>query len=113
MYAPEKATFTFIQAADAAGYAVHFHAIGDRSVRTAVDAIAAVTPPGTTVNRHSMTHLQLVSDQDISRLGDLKVPARRQAQSERIFPDCGVLESIRAEQLEGYSSGLISLERLF
>ena len=74
MYAPEKATFTFIQAADAAGYAVHFHAIGDRSVRTAVDAIAAVTPPGTTVNRHSMTHLQLVSDQDISRLGDLKVP---------------------------------------
>lgn len=74
MYAPAEMTHAFTRAADAAGYAVHFHAIGDRSVKTAVDAIAAVTPAGTALNRHSITHLQLVSDQDIQRLGELKVP---------------------------------------
>jgi predicted amidohydrolase YtcJ len=74
MYAPAEITMAFTRAADAAGFAVHYHAIGDRSVRTALDAIATVTPAGTRVNRHSMTHLQLVSDQDIKRLGELKVP---------------------------------------
>ena len=74
MFAPEAVTHEFTRAADAAGFAIHFHAIGDRSVRTAVDAIARVTPEGTSVNRHSMTHLQLVADEEIERLGELKIP---------------------------------------
>jgi len=74
MYTPADVTLAFTRAANDAGFAVHFHAIGDRSVRTAIDAIAAVTPDGTALNRHSITHLQLVSDEDIARLASLKIP---------------------------------------
>lgn len=72
--APRDHALQFVAAADAAGFAVHMHAIGDRAVRTAVDAIAQVTSPGVTTNRHSMAHLQLVSDAEIKRLGELKIP---------------------------------------
>lgn len=74
MNQPAEQTLAFVKAADEAGFAVHLHAIGDLSVRTAIDAIEAVTAPGTTTNRHSMTHLQLVSSEDIPRLGKLKIP---------------------------------------
>lgn len=74
MYAPAEVTHVFAAAADKAGFALHFHAIGDQSVRTAVDAIAAVTPDDVTLNRHSVTHLQLVTDEEIRRLGELKIP---------------------------------------
>jgi predicted amidohydrolase YtcJ len=74
MYAPAEITMAFAKAADAAGFAIHFHAIGDQSVRTAVDAIEAITPAGTELNKHSLTHLQLVDDPEIRRLGELKAP---------------------------------------
>lgn len=64
----------FVQRADRDGFAVHFHAIGDRAVRTAVDAIAAVSDGEDPVNRHSISHLQLASDEDIARLSKLKIP---------------------------------------
>lgn len=72
--APREHILKFVAAADAAGFAVHLHAIGDRAVRTAVDAIEQVTKPGVTTNRHSMAHLQLVADDEIARLGKLKIP---------------------------------------
>ena len=72
--APRDHALQFVSAADKAGFAVHLHAIGDRAVRTAVDAIEQVTPPGVTTNRHSMAHLQLVAGEEIRRLGKLKVP---------------------------------------
>lgn len=72
--APRDHALQFVKAADAAGFAVHMHAIGDRAVRTAVDAIAQVTKHGVTTNRHSMAHLQLVADEEIKRLGELKIP---------------------------------------
>ena len=74
MYAPAAITMEFAKAADAAGFAIHFHAIGDQSVRTAVDAIEAITPADTELNKHSLTHLQLVDDPEIKRLGELKAP---------------------------------------
>jgi predicted amidohydrolase YtcJ len=72
--APREHALQFVAAADAAGFAVHLHAIGDRAVRTAVDAIALVSKPDVTTNRHSMAHLQLVADEEIQRLGELKIP---------------------------------------
>lgn len=72
--APREHALQFVAAADAAGFAVHLHAIGDRAVRTAVDAIEQVSKPGQAINRHSMTHLQLVADEEIVRLGKLKIP---------------------------------------
>lgn len=74
MYAPAEVTKAFAVAADEAGFAVHFHAIGDKSVQAAVDAIAAVTRDDVQVNRHSIAHLQLVADADIERLASLRVP---------------------------------------
>jgi len=71
---PRETALAFVAAADEAGFAVHLHAIGDRAVRVGVDAIEQVTPAGTTVNRHSMTHLQMVADAEIERLGHLKIP---------------------------------------
>ena len=72
--APRDHALQFVKAADEAGFAIHMHAVGDRAVRTAVDAIAQVTKPGVTTNRHSMAHLQLVADEEIQRLGEMKVP---------------------------------------
>jgi len=74
LFSPETVANDFTQRADAAGFKVHMHAIGDRAVRVGIDAIEAVTPHGATLNKHSMAHLQLVSSDDIVRLGSLKIP---------------------------------------
>mgnify|MGYP003396944577 CR=1 FL=1 len=53
-----------------AGFTVHIHAIGDRAVRAATDALAQVTPPdGSNPLRHGMAHLQLVHPDDQKRIG--------------------------------------------
>jgi hypothetical protein len=53
-----------------AGFNVHIHAIGDRSVRTALDAIeAARAADGNTATRDSLAHLQLVAPSDVERIG--------------------------------------------
>ena len=45
---------------DAAGMQVHFHALGDRAVRDALDAVAAAREAnGPSDNRHHLAHLQL------------------------------------------------------
>ena len=50
---------------DAAGIAVHVHAIGDRAVRESLDAFAfARNANGATDNRHQIAHLQLVDPAD-------------------------------------------------
>jgi predicted amidohydrolase YtcJ len=53
-----------------AGFAVHIHAISDRSVRTALDAIeAARAADGNAATRDSLAHLQLVHPDDVKRIG--------------------------------------------
>jgi predicted amidohydrolase YtcJ len=71
---PDEVMKTFVSAADEAGFRVHLHAIGDRAVRAAIDAVAAVTGPDVETNRHSMAHLQVVAEEDVKRLGALKIP---------------------------------------
>ena len=78
-----------VAAVDGAGFAAHLHAIGDRAVTDALDAIAAVlgigAPPdgGSAVapggrRRHHIAHLQLVAPQDIPRFAALGVTANLQ-----------------------------------
>lgn len=74
MMAPRETTLAFAQAAQEKDFSVHFHAIGDRAVRTALDAIEALPTSSNGHSRHSMTHIQLIQDDDIERLGRLKVP---------------------------------------
>ncbi|MFZ0322901.1 MAG: amidohydrolase, partial [Actinomycetes bacterium] len=59
---------------DRAGWQVHFHAIGDRAVRTGLDAFAAARKAnGVTNGRHTIAHLQLIDPADYSRFAKLGV----------------------------------------
>ncbi|MFE4588623.1 amidohydrolase [Streptomyces laurentii] len=57
---------------DALDFQVHFHALGDRAVREALDAIeAAVAVNGRRGNRHHLAHLQVVHPDDLTRFARL------------------------------------------
>jgi predicted amidohydrolase YtcJ len=64
---------------DRLGFQCHFHAIGDRAVRNALDAVqAARTQNGHTGGRHHIAHLQFVNPLDIPRFKALGVTANIQ-----------------------------------
>jgi predicted amidohydrolase YtcJ len=64
---------------DALGFQVHFHALGDRAVREALDAIeAALAENGPTDNRHHLAHIQIVHPDDIPRFHQLGAVANGQ-----------------------------------
>jgi predicted amidohydrolase YtcJ len=68
-----------VTAADAAGLTVHIHAIGDRAVRSALDAIAdARRHNGALDNRDQIAHLELVDPADFPRFKELGVIANFQ-----------------------------------
>lgn len=71
---PADTVHRFVAAATANDFSVHLHAIGDRAVRTATDAIAAVTTGEPITNRHSIAHAQLVHPDDIARIAALRIP---------------------------------------
>jgi predicted amidohydrolase YtcJ len=65
---------------DAEGFQVHFHAIGDRAVRNALDAAeAAITANGANDHRHHIAHIQVVHPDDVPRFARLGVVANAQA----------------------------------
>lgn len=56
------------------GYQIHTHAIGDAAVRQTLDCIEyAQKNAGRSDYRSAITHLQVVSEQDKARLGDLGI----------------------------------------
>ncbi|MET9885794.1 amidohydrolase [Streptomyces sp. NPDC006430] len=62
----------YVTELDALGFQVHFHALGDRAVREALDAIeSAVAANGHRGNRHHLAHLQVVHPEDLSRFASL------------------------------------------
>jgi predicted amidohydrolase YtcJ len=64
---------------DAAGFQVHFHAIGDRAVREALDALeAARSANGPNDLRHHIAHIQVIHPDDIPRFAALNVTANAQ-----------------------------------
>ncbi|GAA1159195.1 hypothetical protein F4556_001683 [Kitasatospora gansuensis] len=61
-----------VTALDALDFQVHFHALGDRAVREALDAVeAALAANGQRGNRHHLAHLQVVHPEDIGRFARL------------------------------------------
>jgi predicted amidohydrolase YtcJ len=65
---------------DDEGFQVHFHAIGDRAVRDALDAVeAAVAANGNTDHRHHVAHIQVVHPDDVPRFARLGAVANAQA----------------------------------
>jgi hypothetical protein len=64
---------------DALGFQVHFHALAERAVREALDAIeAARAANGWTDGRHHLAHIQVVHPDDIPRFRELGAVANAQ-----------------------------------
>jgi predicted amidohydrolase YtcJ len=82
-YVDPEALREYVTRLDAEHFQVHLHAIGDRAVREALDAIAAARaangPGGASANRHHIAHLQVVHPDDVRRFARLGVTANVQA----------------------------------
>jgi predicted amidohydrolase YtcJ len=64
---------------DAEGFQVHFHALAERAVREALDAIeAALVANGPSDHRHHIAHIQVVHPDDIPRFRSLNAVANAQ-----------------------------------
>ncbi|WP_326769751.1 amidohydrolase [Streptomyces sp. NBC_01591] len=62
----------YVTRLDALDFQIHFHALGDRAVREALDALeAAVDANGHRGNRHHLAHLQVVHPDDLPRFARL------------------------------------------
>ncbi len=71
----EEFVHAFVREMEAAGFAVHAHAIGDRAVRVAIDAFeASRAANGQPVHAQSIAHAQLVHPDDQQRIADLGIP---------------------------------------
>jgi predicted amidohydrolase YtcJ len=84
-YVDPDALREYVTELDALGFQVHLHAIGDRAVREALDAIEAARAANRngesqhrTDNRHHIAHLQVVHPQDVPRFAALDVTANMQ-----------------------------------
>ncbi|MGW2015087.1 amidohydrolase [Streptomyces sp. NPDC001927] len=70
---------SYVTRLDALDFQVHFHALGDRAVREALDAVeAAVEANGRRGNRHHLAHLQVVHPDDMERFARLGAVANIQ-----------------------------------
>jgi len=61
----------YVNRADEAGFTFHIHAIGDRAVKTALDAIEFAQADHGSKTHHIVTHLQLVRPEDVARFKSL------------------------------------------
>jgi predicted amidohydrolase YtcJ len=62
----------------AEGFQLHFHAIGDLAVSTALDALAALPAPQRQAARHHLAHLQFITPRDMGRFAELGAVANFQ-----------------------------------
>lgn len=71
-FIPAERLREYAVAADAAGFQLHFHALGDRAVREALDALeAARAANGDTDRRHHLAHIQVIDEADVPRFAEL------------------------------------------
>ena len=69
----------YVTTLDRLGFQVHFHALAERAVREALDAIeAAVRANGPSDNRHHLAHIQVVHPDDVPRFRKLRAVANAQ-----------------------------------
>jgi len=62
----------------AEGFQLHFHAIGDRAVSTALDALEALPAAARRAARHHLAHLQFIAPRDLGRFRALDAVANFQ-----------------------------------
>ena len=74
-----EALKTYVTELDARGFQAHFHALGDRAVRIALDAIeAARAKNGVNDTRPHLAHLQVIDPDDLPRFHRLNATANMQ-----------------------------------
>jgi predicted amidohydrolase YtcJ len=70
----------YVSRLDREGFQVHFHALGDRAVRNALDAVeAARTANPESGQRHHLAHLQVIHPDDVPRFRQLRATANIQS----------------------------------
>lgn len=78
-FIPAERLREYAIAADAAGFQLHFHALGDRAVREALDAVeAAAAANGDTDRRHHLAHIQVIDEADVPRFAAVGAVANMQ-----------------------------------
>lgn len=100
-YFTQEGLDQIVTGADAAGFTVHIHAIGDRGVRSALDAFeAARKANGPRDNRHQIAHLELIDPADFPRFKALGAIANFQllwAQRDE-YIDAGTIKYLGPER---------------
>ncbi len=78
-FIPREILLEAVPAIMAAGLQPHFHAIGDRAIRDALDAVAAGDPRHAAAVRPHIAHIQVIDRSDVPRFAELGVAANAQA----------------------------------
>jgi predicted amidohydrolase YtcJ len=79
-FLPKELLLQVVTSLDAAGFQVHFHALGDRAVRDVLDAVEhASEANGTADRRHHLAHVQVINPTDVPRFHELGATANLQA----------------------------------
>ncbi|MFH0259259.1 amidohydrolase [Vibrio barjaei] len=73
-YIPPVDMEKWLAALDEIGYSAHIHAIGDGAIRESLNAIAKVRRHGST-KPYTLTHVELIDNDDIPRFAELNVTA--------------------------------------
>ena len=73
----------WLSALDKIGFSAHIHAIGDGAVRESLDAIESVRQQGSQ-KPYTLTHVELINDEDVPRFKQLNVSADFQVGSDYV-----------------------------
>ncbi|MDD1826701.1 amidohydrolase, partial [Photobacterium sp. ZSDE20] len=82
-YIPPAQMKEWLSALDKIGFSAHIHAIGDGAVRESLDAIESVRQQGSQ-KPYTLTHVELINDEDVPRFKQLNVSADFQVGSDYI-----------------------------
>ncbi|MCI5056539.1 MAG: amidohydrolase [Flavobacteriales bacterium] len=83
-YIDESRMTSYISALEPVGFDFHIHAIGDRGVHEALNAIESA---GSNSGRHRLTHVEYVNHQDLPRFKQLNVTADAQVAGDFSQPE--------------------------
>ncbi|MEZ9399164.1 amidohydrolase [Vibrio splendidus] len=82
-YIPSAQMKKWLTALDKIGFSAHIHAIGDGAVRESLDAIESVRKQGSQ-KPYTLTHVELINDEDVPRFKQLNVSADFQVGSDYV-----------------------------
>ncbi|WP_192890288.1 amidohydrolase [Vibrio bathopelagicus] len=82
-YIPPAQMKQWLTALDKIGFSAHIHAIGDGAVRESLDAIESVRKQGSQ-KPYTLTHVELINDEDVPRFKQLDVSADFQVGSDYV-----------------------------